>query len=145
MIRLNISSEKQTILKRTKWTFYNWKTLSKLRINQLDLKNWLNSAEMSINLETGQHKLTKVKKITKSKKKVTQFEMHVLCCAKLLQLCSTLRNSVDGSPLGSSVHGILHSRILEWVVMPSSRGSSQPRDQTCVSYISCTGRWVLYH
>ena len=34
---------------------------------------------------------------------------------------------------GSSVHGILHARILEWVAMPFSRGSSQPRDRTCVS------------
>ena len=45
---------------------------------------------------------------------------------------------------GSSVHGILHARILEWVVMPSSRGSSQPRDQTLVSYSSCiVGKFFL--
>ena len=37
---------------------------------------------------------------------------------------------MDYSPPGSSVHGILQARILEWVAMPSSRGSSQPRDQT---------------
>ena len=36
-------------------------------------------------------------------------------------------------------------KILEWVAMPSSRASSQPRDQTHVSYVSCIGRWVLYH
>ena len=35
--------------------------------------------------------------------------------------------------------------MLQWVGRPSSRGSSQPRDQTCVSCISCIGRWVLYH
>ena len=40
---------------------------------------------------------------------------------------------------------ILQARILEWTAMPSSRGSSQPRDQTHVSYVSCTGRQVLYH
>ena len=40
---------------------------------------------------------------------------------------------------------ILQARILEWVAMPSSRGSSRPRDRTHVSYISCIGRWVLYH
>ena len=51
----------------------------------------------------------------------------------------------DCSPASSSVHGILQARILEWVAVPSSRGSSQPRDQTCVSYISCIGRWVLYY
>ena len=40
---------------------------------------------------------------------------------------------MDGSPPGFSVRGILQARILEWVAMPSSRGSSQPRDQTRVS------------
>ena len=42
---------------------------------------------------------------------------------------------MDCSPPGSSVHGILQVRILEWVAMPSSRGSSQPRDWTCISSI----------
>ena len=41
--------------------------------------------------------------------------------------------------------GLLQARILEWVVKPSSRGSSQPGDQTCAFYVSCTGRQVLYH
>ena len=49
------------------------------------------------------------------------------------------------SPPGFSVHGILQARILEWVAMPSSRGSSPPRDWTHVSYISRIGRQVLYH
>ena len=57
-------------------------------------------------------------------------------CAQLLQLCPTLCNPMDCSPPGSSVHGILQARILEWVVIPSSRASSQPRDSTCVSFIS---------
>ena len=52
---------------------------------------------------------------------------------------------MDHSPPESSVHGILQARILEWVAMPSSRGSSPPRDRTRVSYVSCIGRWVLYH
>ena len=39
-------------------------------------------------------------------------------------------------PAGSLVHGILQARILEWAAMPSSRGSSQPRDQTQVSLIA---------
>ena len=45
------------------------------------------------------------------------------------QLCLTLCNSMDYSPPGSSVHGILQARILEWVDMPSSRGSSQLRTE----------------
>ena len=62
-----------------------------------------------------------------------------------LQSCLTLCDPIDCSPPGSSVHGILQARILEWAAMPSSRGSSRPRDQTCVSYVSCIVRQVLYH
>ena len=40
---------------------------------------------------------------------------------------------------------ILQARILEWVATLSSRGSSQPRDRSNVSYVSCIGRQVLYH
>ena len=52
---------------------------------------------------------------------------------------------MDCSPPGASVTGILQARILEWVAISSSRGSSWPRDQICVFYISCIGRWILYH
>ena len=51
---------------------------------------------------------------------------------------------MDGSPPGFSVHGILQTRTLEWVVISSSRGSSWLRDWTHISYVSCIGRWVLY-
>ena len=51
-------------------------------------------------------------------------------CAQLLQSFLTLHNPIGYSLPGSSVHGILQARILEWVAMPSSRGSSQPRDRT---------------
>ena len=66
-----------------------------------------------------------------------------MCCAKSVQSSLTLCNPVDCSTPGSSVHGILHARILEWVAMPSSGASSQPRDRTHSSYVSCTGRWIL--
>ena len=52
---------------------------------------------------------------------------------KSLKACPTLCNPRDYSPPGSSIHGILQARILEWVAISSSRGSSQPRDQTQVS------------
>ena len=55
-----------------------------------------------------------------------------------------LCNPMDRSPPDFSIHGILQARIPEWIAMPSSRGPSQPREQTLVSYISCIGRWV-YH
>ena len=50
--------------------------------------------------------------------------------------CLTLCNSVDGSPPGPSVHGISQARILEWVAIPFARRSSQPRDQTQVSWVA---------
>ena len=65
--------------------------------------------------------------------------------AKWLQSCPILWDPMDCSPPGSSVHGILQVWILKWVAMPFSRGSSWPRFWTQVSYVSCTGRRVLYH
>ena len=49
------------------------------------------------------------------------------------QSCLTLCNAMDCISPGSSVHGILQARIMEWVAIPFSRGSSQPRDQTSIS------------
>ena len=53
--------------------------------------------------------------------------------AKSLQSCPALCDSMDCSPPGSSVHWVLHARILEWIAMPSSRGSSWPKDWTSIS------------
>ena len=56
--------------------------------------------------------------------------LHLLMDVKVLvtQSCPTLCKLMDCSPPSSSVHEILCAKILEWVVMPFSRGSSQPRD-----------------
>jgi len=54
-------------------------------------------------------------------------------CLVMCNFCDPM----DCSSPASSVYGILQVRILEWVSMLSSRESSQPRDQTCVSYVSC--------
>ena len=59
------------------------------------------------------------------------------------QLCLTLCNPLDYSPLGSSVHGIAQARILELVAISFSRGSSWPRDWNCISCLSCFGRQIL--
>ena len=56
--------------------------------------------------------------------------------AKSPQSCLTLCNPIDGSPPGSAIPGILQARILKWVAIPFSRGSSQLRDQTQVSCIA---------
>ena len=53
------------------------------------------------------------------------------------QLCPTLCFTMSYRPLGSSVHRIVQARILEWVAISSSRGSSQSRDQTLICYVSC--------
>ena len=54
---------------------------------------------------------------------------------KVTQLCPTLFDLMDYSLPVSTVHGILQARILEWVAIPFSRGSSQPRDQSHVFYV----------
>ena len=61
------------------------------------------------------------------------------------QSCTTPCNPLDCSPPGSSIHGILQARLLEWVAMPSSRGSSQARDRTRVSCIAggFFTRWAI--
>ena len=64
--------------------------------------------------------------------------------AKSLQSCPTLCDPMDHSSPGSSVPGIHQARILEWVATSCSRGSSQPRNQTCISYVSCVDMQVLY-
>ena len=57
-------------------------------------------------------------------------------CVLVTQLCPALCDPMDSSPPGSSVHGLLQARILEWIAIPFSRGSSQPRDRTLVSHIA---------
>ena len=56
--------------------------------------------------------------------------------------CVWLCDPMDRSLPGSSAHGILQARILEWFAISISQGSSWPKDQTRVT---CTGRWILYH
>ena len=72
----------------------------------------------------------------------THTHTHTHTYAKSLQLCPTLCNPMNYSLPVSSVHGILQARILEWAVISFSRGSSQPRNWTCVS---CIGRQIPYH
>ena len=62
-----------------------------------------------------------------------------VCVCARAQLCPTLCKSMDSSPPGSAVHGIFQARIL---AIPSSRGSSPPREWT---HVSCTGRRIVYH
>ena len=61
------------------------------------------------------------------------------CTTCVMRSCVQLCDPMDCSPPGSSVHGIFQARILEWVAVFYSRGSSWPKDRTHVSCISCTG------
>ena len=70
--------------------------------------------------------------------------LHV-CARSVTQLCPTVCNPTDYSLPDSSVHGVFQARILDWVTISCSRGSSQPRDQTQVSCVSYIDRWTLYH
>ena len=67
-----------------------------------------------------------------------------VAAAKSPQSYPTLCDPIDGSLPGTPVHGISQARILERVVISFSRGSSRPRDRTCISYVSCIGRQILY-
>ena len=65
---------------------------------------------------------------------ITTSKTACVCCL-VTQSCPTLCDPMDCSPPGSSVHGILQARILEWVAISFSRGSSQPKELT---QVSCT-------
>ena len=68
--------------------------------------------------------------------------IHIICVCLVAQSCPTLSNPIDCNPPGSSVHGIFQARILDWVAISSSRGSSWRRDWTC---FSCIDRWILLY
>ena len=70
------------------------------------------------------------------------FFISICCYCLVAKSCQTLCNPMNCSLPGFSVHGILQARILKWVDISFSRGSSQPRDQT---HVSCLGRRSLYH
>ena len=72
------------------------------------------------------------------------YPVGVTACAQSLNSVRLLRPPWTGwGPPGFSVHGILQARILEWVALFFSKGSSWPRDRTCVSYVSCIDTQIL--
>ena len=82
---------------------------------------------------------------SKQQKELRSEQRHPSSCHRQAQVwevkvlvaqCPTLCNPMDCSPPDASVHGILQARILEWVATPFSRGSSQPKDWTLISYIA---------
>ena len=65
--------------------------------------------------------------------------------SEVAQSCLTLCDPMDSSLPDSFVHEILQARIPKWAATPSSRGSSRSMNENHVSWVSCIGRWVLYH
>ena len=97
------------------------------------------------------HKLTFIKilwyVVTILTLQMMKSRFRMVVCTQLLSdvLLWIVLSSVEGSPQGSSVHGIFQQRILEQVSISYFSGSSQSRDRSCVSWVSCIGRWILYH
>ena len=75
---------------------------------------------------------------------LTPYCFHFAHACSVTQFRLTHWDSMDCNPPGSPAHGFMQERILEWVAISSSRGSSPPRDQTVISCSSCTGRWGFF-
>ena len=87
-------------------------------------------------IHKGWNSAEQVREITGKNKELCGVYLNRESESEVSQLCTTLGDPVDCSPPGSSVHGILQARILGWVAIFFSRGSSQPQDRTQVSCIS---------
>ena len=84
-------------------------------------------------LRCGQENIKEKNKFLQRNTRDRQFS-RVCCCCSVAQSCPALCNPMPSS----SVHGISQARILEWIAISFSRGSSWPKDRTLNSYISCT-------
>ena len=106
------------------------------------LQCWIKNYHKSLDLTSVYY--LQVSVVLQSRQTGLGAQLRVLCGLhdKPLQSCPTLCNSTDCSPSGSSVHGILQARILEWVAMSSS---GDLPDYTHVSEVSCTDRQIHYH
>ena len=82
----------------------------------------------------------------KSLKRLAPYKSLCVCvCVHSMTVMSNSYDPMDSSTPDSFVLGIFQARILEWVAISVSRGSSWPKDQTRVSRVSCLGRQILYH
>ena len=117
--------------------FLLWPFISAVcALSQGAVKTLIRSQELGIKMNKRESitQYLKIKQSTKVKIPASQFTNCVSECipacahARPLQSCLAFCDPVGCSPPSSSVHGILQARILEWITMPSSRGSSRPRD-----------------
>ena len=103
-------------------------------------KNSINSKEQNLNLLHISNYLHCIYNSLHRIYPVLGIISNLVRACSVTQLCHTLSDPMDCSPPGSSVHGILQAKILEWVVIFSSRGSSQPRE---LIHVSSMGRHIL--
>ena len=82
------------------------------------------------------------KKTVRQHKYINISHLMQVCACSVTELCLTLCEPMDCSPPGSSLPGIFQARILEWVAISFSKGSSQPRNWT---QVSCIGSQILSH
>ena len=108
-------------------------------IFQARILEWAAISFSFLNLKRVKFKLCK-RNLHKNSGTILSF--FALRCCLVIKSCRTLWDPMDCSPPGSSVHGIFQTRILEWVAISSSKGFSQPRDQT---QVFCIDRHILYH
>ena len=76
---------------------------------------------------------------------IARIQSIVTAAAKSRQSCPTLCDPIDGSPPGSSVHGIFQARVLEWVAMPFSTDLPNPEIEPVSLTAACISKQVLYH
>ena len=111
---------------------------------QTDINHWDNACK-ELNNNSKRYYLSFLSTNTLPSSFWTSFVFYKIV-SKWSVRCSVMSNSLTDpmvcNPPGSSVHGILQARILEWIGIPFSRGSSWLTDRT---QVSCIGRWILYH
>ena len=125
------------------WTTANWKILKNMEKSDhliCLLRNLYVGQEATVRTDMEQQTGSKLGK---------EYDKAVFChpayltLVQSIQLCPTFCNPMDCSPPDSSVHGIFQVRILEWIAIFFSRGSSWSKDETHIYWVSCFGRRIL--
>ena len=119
-----------------------FKIFCRVGLNAFQLGDWL----MILVLNVSSLKKTGLGSIVDFTNHIFPLQLAFWCvCGQLLSCVQVFATLIDCNSPGSSIHGIFQVRILEWVAISFFRGSSWPRDRTCISCVSCIGRWILYH
>ena len=114
--------------------------------NTIALQKWEILWYKSYTIHIGSKNRTSQNTGRRSQRKYKEKDILCSCvCAESLQSCPALCSPMRCNLLGSPVHMVLQARVLVWVSMPFSRGSSWLRNPSHISQVSCIGRWIPYH